>query len=340
MKKGVDALNPALRWVSGLFLGVSLFACQPRDISAEAKGAGCRITSRTETMPENSADLVMADSWTHTLNGVQRYSRPTSVGVIPVEDVLTYNADGYATARRTHYVYSGIAGRIDQFINTSYTYADGRLVKENSDVNGEKSYEYDDAGNVSKLTHVTGLYGETLISTYQAGKQVDYAVIDNTTRQERHPTEFEDGLLVRQYSYDRAYSTRYTYDSQRRCTKVERLSGETVQDYYTYEYTDGKAFFEAIPLPKGWPELTRQQFNYANWPTGLPSRRTVYQPAWPLSAGLYRNIVIDYTYVKNDQGLPLRQEARTTIYSARTPTEVVFSSARPTVEVYTYAGCP
>ena len=136
----------------------------------------------------------------------------------------------------------------------------------------------------------------------------------------------------------------YQYDEQGRLTKIEWVDGSRIIEYYTYSYTDGKAYFETIPLPKGWPTVSRKAFIYEELsprppvtPVGLPVSWVRYGTSRPGSTELFKYMAGEYTHVKNGQGYPVRSEYTTSVYAWSG--EMVGTPSRVT-ETYLYEGCP
>jgi YD repeat-containing protein len=316
----------------------------PSDYTGQDRLSGCRLTNRTVTYTNGSTSYTASTSnWVYnTHNALIQFSNPQALSPYPAHIDFNYDTNNYLISTVETYVYSGIAGFISATVITNYEYANGRLSKAITG-NQVTTYEYNQAGELTKIVNNPGLYGDTEIDVFSADKLTDHFIITYDTRTEIRPYQLEDGQIIRQYARDRRYYTGYQYDKESRPIKIERIDSSTVGEYYTYAYTSGKAYFEAIPLPKGWPSVTRKKFVYETLlsgspvtPTGLPTSWTRYSTTRPNSLELFKNIVKEYSHIKNGWSYPVRTEYVTTVYTSFN--ETVGTPSRIT-ETYTYEGC-
>lgn len=334
--------QPSLRIA---FMGIALFVladgCQPNADIAASSQRGCRLTSRTITSA-TSGQLI--SSWEYDADGrLVRYKSPSATSPYPSQLDLRYNSEGYLMSTTKRTVYIGIAGYGTDTTVTNYTYANGRLSREEGTW-GVRTYEYDASGELAKVTDSAGPYTDTQIDNYSAGQLTDHLIVRYDTKAEEHPYQIENGHIIRENTRDPRYYIGYQYDAQGQCTKIEEVGGDTARRYYTYSYAAGQAYFDAIPLPKGWPAVARKTFIYDDrfWnrpitPTGLLAGWVRYTASKPGSSELFKNIVSEYTHIKNSQGFPLKSNYTTTIY---TYNGTVVGTPSSITETYTYEGCP
>jgi YD repeat-containing protein len=193
-----------------------------------------------------------------------------------------------------------------------------------------------------RVTYPGGPNTDNHTDTYANGKLVARLTRYAGTTTDQYPYVVENGQIVRHYALNRRYSTTYTYDQQGRPIVIDELDGDTVKQRLTFDYTEGRAYFEAVPLPSGWPEVARRRFMYAQLlsgspvrPVGLPVRQVRYLTS---EAGkLYRNMVTTYAYDKNERGFPVRCSTTIDVYDA---SGTLLRTTKPTIETYTYAGRP
>ncbi len=330
-------------FIAMLFFGLTN-GCKPdENVSTdptENRSTGCRLTSRIISL---SSPDILTSNWVYDANGMLiQQTNPSTVGSYPTRVDLHYDTNGYLLTTTQIHTYSGIGGFSSDTLVTNYAYANGRLSKE---VSGSRiiSYEYSLSGELTKVVNNSGPYVDTEIDVFSAGKLMDHIVVNYESKAEVRPYQIDNGRIIREYVGDHRYYTGYQYDDQGRPTKIERVDGTTVTEYYTYSYTDGKAYFDAIPLPKGWPMVTRKKFIYdallfgsSVMPVGLPTKWVRYSTTRIGSTELFKNIVKEYTHVKNEQGYPLRSDYTTTVYTSFN--EIVGTPSRIT-ETYTYEGC-
>lgn len=353
------ATNRISTLLTSAFIGV-LFAvvansCKPEDVvdsANQTRSTGCRLVARTVTVTYSSPTPpdVRSVNWAYNANNAPvRYTDPQMAGKYAARVDFKYDADGYLTSTTQAYVYIGIVGPIYDTLITNCKYANGKLVREEIvkggfSNKGTISYEYDQTGQLTKLVDNGTFSGDKKTSVFSAGKLIDYIINYEGSTAEVRPYQLNNGQIIREYARDRRYYTAYQYDEQGRPTKIERVDGERVTQYDTYVYTDGKAYVDAIPLPKGWPTVTRRKFVYEELlpgspvtPIGLPASQILYQTTRPGSTELFRNRVKEYSHIKNGQGFPVRSEYTSSVYTSFG--DVVGTPSRVT-ETYTYEGCP
>lgn len=322
-----------------LFLCLASVGCKPKiEPSKESTvlSAGCRITSLTRTIASWSPPGISKATWTYDANNrLVEYDNPSSVGPDPAHISNTYNASGYLISARKAYVYSGIAGFVYDTTTTSYDYKEDRLSRETT--NGRViSYSYDQSGSLTSIVDVGGTYGDRVTDNFSAGKLTDHSILYYGSATEDHPYIINNGLVLRAYARNRTYYTNYTYDEQGRQIKIEEFDNGTVRQYYTLAYSDGNPYYKAQPLPKGWPDILQKKLTSNITQTGLPTEWIRFMPTLLGSTALFKNMVMNYVYTKDEQGYPLQCEYTTTVYAAQgnmvtTPSRVI--------ETYAYEGC-
>ncbi|GAA4396388.1 hypothetical protein GCM10023187_04470 [Nibrella viscosa] len=128
-------------------------------------------------------------------------------------------------------------------LKAAYTYtASGELMTESLTT----TYQYDPA--VKEIPSVPSGFQQSW--TYSGGKLTDY--VEKSGSVETHPYTIQNGLVTR-YAFQGGYST-YQYDSGQRLTKFESFSGNTLNHYYTFEYSEGKPALAARPGFTGVPD--------------------------------------------------------------------------------------
>ncbi|GAB4030928.1 hypothetical protein [Spirosoma gilvum] len=316
-------------------------SCQSdADVSTYTK-KNCRLTSRTITSGTNGQII---SNWQYDANGrLIQYTSPSAISPYPSQVDLRYDSEGYLISMTQRIVYSGFAGFFTDTTVTTYSYANGRLIREEG-ARGSLTYEYDASGELTKVTNSNGSYSDTTIDVYSSGKFIDHIIVKYDSKAEMHPYQIVDGHIIRENTRDPRSYVGYQYDSEGRCTKIETVANDTIRQYFTYSYTTGQAYFDAIPLPKGWPTVARKAFIYDElfWnrpitPTGLIASWTRYTDSKPGSSELFKNIVREYTHSKNGQGYPIKSDYTTTVY---THTGTVVGTPSYVTETYTYEGCP
>ena len=352
MRHAIDYILTVLvyAFISVLFV-LTAISCKPENTiesAGQTRSTGCRLVSRTMTHTSSTSPYSQNSNWTYNANAAPaQYSNPSAVGQYPSRVDFNYDTAGYLTKTTQVRVYSGITGFFSDTLITEYEYTKGKLVRQVVkdrlfNQSGIISYEYNQSGELTKIVDRSD--GDTKIYVFAAGKLIDYVTLYYGSTAEVHPYELNDGRIVREYARDRQYYSNYQYDEQGRPTKIEWVGGSRVTQYYTYSYTDGKAYFEAIPLPKGWPTVSRKTFVYEELsprspvtPIGLPMSWARYATSRPGSTDLFKNIVKEYTHVKNNQGYPVRSEYTTSVHAWSG--ETISTPSRIT-ETYLYEGCP
>jgi len=338
--------------VGALFL-VATNSCKLENVvetAEQTRSTGCRLASRTLTNTNSTSPYSQNTNWLYNENTtLAQYTSPQTIGQYPTRVDFKYNADGYLIETTQVIVYVGTFSLFNDTLTTKYEYAKGKLVREETSKGlfGKKgiiSYEYDKTGELTKMVDDDTFWGDKKSYVFSAGKLIDYVILYDGSNAEVRPYQLTNGQIVREYGRDRRYYTGYQYDEQGRPTKIERVDGDRVTEYHTYSYTDGKAYFDATPLPKGWPTVSRKKFIYEELlpglpvtPIGLPVSWTRYKPTRPGSTELFKNIVKEYSHIKNEQGYPVRSEYITTVYTSFG--EAVGTPSR-VAETYIYEGCP
>jgi YD repeat-containing protein len=326
------------RYITTVLLILSGLGCQTDDLN----GGLYRLTGRTVTVTDWSPPGTSEDVWFYKGGKLLAYKSPSSIGQYPARVDYQYDTNGYLIGQATESFSQGAVGLLPPTGQISYQYTNGRLSKELWGTWVAAQYEYDRAGNLTKATYPGGPHTDSHVDTYLNGLLIDRTTRYAGTTTDVHPYNIEQGRIVRHYAPNRRHSTAYTYDEQGRPTRIELLDGSTVREYYTYEYTEGRAHFEAIPLPKGWPELTRRKFVYTQLlsgspvlPVGLPVRTVRYLRDEAGTGELFQRMVTTYTYERNELGFPLRCASTIAVYDAA---GMLVRQTKPTIETYTYAG--
>jgi YD repeat-containing protein len=325
-----------------LLLIFSSIGCQTDDLNSNLY----RLTGRTVTVTNWSLPGTSEDVWHYKGGRLLAYRSPGSVGTYPAQVEYGYDGNGYLVAERNEQTLSGVVGFVGNVGQVSYVYEKGRLSKELRGTWVAVQYEYDRAGHLVRVTYPGpgGPATDSHADTYADGKLVRRVTRYAGSTTDTDPYDIEQGRIVRHYARDRRYSTAYAYDAQGRPTQIDEMDGSTVRQRYTYAYTEGKAHFEAVPLPKGWPDITRRKFVYAQLlsgspvlPVGLPVRQVRYLRDDAGTGELYQNMVTTYAYTLNEQGYPVRCESTIEVFD---PSGTLFQKTKPTIETYSYAGKP
>ncbi|MBC7890886.1 MAG: RHS repeat protein [Sphingobacteriaceae bacterium] len=251
-----------------LLLLVSLgTACSNRETAPQGE---CRIQSSTTTSTSSVSTFNERTTYEYDASGnllskiTTNQSRYLDAQIAnranrdqTTTNRYTYNAEGYLLTSAYQFKdnYFTIDGKpaTEEFVyNLTYTYANGRLsgYLQQYVINGKalspspNTYDYDAAGNLLRLTRGNSTW------TFSQNRLVDY--VEKTGSAENRPYVIDNGLVT-SYTIPGGLRSVYTYDGQRRLTKMEEYVNDRLQSYYTQTYGDGKLATAAEPPFKGFP---------------------------------------------------------------------------------------
>jgi hypothetical protein len=267
-----------------------LFTSCQTDSGENSPATGCRIqkysaviqqpgSSQTQneqaifTYDDQGKLLKVDSSWTISggANGTNNSNSSTVAS-------YAYNAKGFLTTATSQTVMQtnlgpGNVSIQNRSINTTFSYTQDKLtgyIARSLAFSGLEiivtgTFEYDAAGNIVKQTAVnTYSYDPATVKEvpgYPSGWQrtwiysnkqlTDY--IEKTGGAETHPYTIQNGLVTKA-TYPESYIL-FEYDSQQRLTKYQVFNGNTLNSYYTQEWTEGRPYFASLPALKGFPQI-------------------------------------------------------------------------------------
>ncbi|WP_460951780.1 hypothetical protein [Spirosoma daeguense] len=320
-----------------------IHGCKPPDnIPDILNSDGCRLTSRSTAYAVGKK----ISNWTYTKTGeLLNYSSTDGPGGSPQLVNFIYDANGYLISTIQIRNFNDMS--YDTLI-TKYEYRNGKLSSE-SNRSWTTKYEYNQLNELAKVTKIY-TFANTEIYSFSANKLTDYVWIDGNSKEENRPFEIKNGLIYRHHERNRQHYINFQYDAQERPIKVERFSinNPSATEYYIFEYTNGKAYFDALPTPKGWPAFTRKSFIYDVYVLGTPLLPET-SPVLPVSAlfinwnyyagtsPTFKQGVMEFEYVKNRQGYSIKTDRAYTQYTA---TGQIGQAPAHVIESYTYENCP
>ncbi|GAB4020371.1 hypothetical protein GCM10028773_26030 [Spirosoma koreense] len=290
------------------------------------------------------------ENWEYTADGQLKTYRSLRNGQI----AYTYDANQFMVSNTV----TDITGAVQR--TNTFEYIDNRLTKwfikgPTGSIVGSRVLEYDGSGNLSRYVDLDGSVNNTYTFTGDQLISQTFALIDVNGNPVDGKTgyTFENGRLIMIREPDGQTTTRL-FDAQGRVVRSETKAADTLNRYYTSEYTDGKSVYEAYVLPKGWPRVLRyypgisKEYLSPNAlvELGLDTKVEIYGSARivPLTKKTYESIT---NYEKTGNGFPSKKYS---VSSGETylvsygpnfkPINIIatpFSSTNTTT--YTYTGC-
>ncbi len=239
---------------------------------------------------------------------------------------LVYDATGFVVSEstiteNTQYGQSGVSS-----VNTTYDYANGRLVKKSEraiQITGavttySTSYAYDGNGKIAQITNAA----QTL--TFTNGLLTKFVVHDGGNGTDTQPATINSqGLITKRVFNTTSYNT-YEYDAQQQLMREENWTNNKLRSYHLTEYDDKKLADEsANPSFKGQPAPLIFYGSYVHNDT----RHTIYRLG--NDGQMKKESDAAYTYTYNAKGYPL----------GHADTDIVAGPGSFNNVTYTYADC-
>ena len=226
--------------------------CQAQTVNAVSVESGTTFTTGTAFNYDGKGQLTSAVTSNSGTSGAGGRTTQT----------YTYDNDGYQTAYKSVYAYTGQG---DETYNYTYEYANGRLTKQTTqstsdyvESTGTATYTYDAAGVLTqslgaynfkfgKITSATSYTTSFANGVLTAEKSIVDGKATTTTY------TVENGRITTETRSD-GTKTRYTYDAGGYQTKSEALNtGGIVTSSTTTEYGTTQAPKSLYPAQKGRP---------------------------------------------------------------------------------------
>ncbi len=303
-------LSKPLTYCLNATLTLMLVACQKTNDATPA--TTCNVTrqaySQTGSSGSYTSDVLYNYDATgrfvsqtyQTVNTPKTGNKSTGTS----KRTLVYNADGFLVSESSTYESTENGKTSLQSNNTTYEYAEGRLMKmaqrsigTTGDVsNYSIKYEYDANGKVAKTT--ADSRGTLYIQTFTNGLLTKFLVRDVNGIETQPATINGQGLITKNVRGSNSYDT-YEYDAQQRVVREESWFNNKLYYYRLTEYDDKKSAYESgNPVFKGHPVIVTNG-KYSNNAT----RYTTY--GQDNTGAIKKQADNVYTYTYNAKGYPL-----------------------------------